>query len=88
MATIRHAQEEDGPMDRAPPEVREQDTALIPGGMSPRLAQGPPVLGIQQGGIAAIGTDLTRLLGTVLECECAGLQERGPVRAAGHHRTH
>lgn len=69
-------------------EVREQDTTLVPGDMSPRLTQGFPVLGIQQGGIAAVGTGLTGLLGAVLEREGARLQERGPVRATGHHRTH
>lgn len=88
MGTVRDAQEEDRPTDRGPPEVREQDTTLVPGDMSPRPTQRLPVLGIQQGGIAAIGTDLTGLLGAVLECEGARLQERGPMRPTGHHRTH
>lgn len=88
MGSFRDTEEKDRPTDRGPPEVREQDTTLVPGDMSPRLTQGLPVLGIQQGGIAAVGTCLTGLLGAVLEREGARLQERGPVRATGHHRTH
>lgn len=68
--------------------MREQDTTLIPGGIRPRPTQRPPVLGIQQGSVAAVDTGLTGLLGTVLECEGARLQERGPMRATCHHRTH
>lgn len=88
MGAVRDAQEEDGPTDRNPPEVREQDTTLVPGDMSLWPTQGPPVLGIQQGGVAAIDTDLIGVLGAVLEREGTRLQERGPMRPTGHHRTH
>lgn len=70
------------------PEVREQDTTLIPGDTSLGPAQRSPVLGIQQGSIAVVGTGLTGLLGTVLEREGTRLQERGPMRVTCHHRTH
>lgn len=75
-------------MNKGLPEVREQDTALIPGDVSPWLTQRPPGLGVKQGSIAGVDTGLTGLLGTVLECEGARLQERGPMRATCHHRTH
>jgi hypothetical protein len=70
------------------PEVGEQDTTLVPGGMGTRPAQGPPGLGIQQGCVAAVGAGMAGLLGTVLECECAWLQEGGPMGTTRHHRAH
>lgn len=70
------------------PEVGEVDATLIPGGVHPRPPQGPPDLGIEQCGVAAVGPGMAGLLGTVLECEGAGLQEGGPMGATGHHRAH
>lgn len=75
-----------GPMGL--PEVGELDATLVPGGVGPRPPQGPPGLGIEQGCVAAVGTGMAGLLGTVLECEGAGLQERGPMGATCHHRAH
>lgn len=75
-----------GPMGL--PEVGELDTTLVPGGVGPRPPQGSPGLGIEQSCVAAVGTSMAGLLGTVLECEGAGLQEGGPMGATRHHRAH
>lgn len=71
-----------------PPEVGEVDATFIPGGVVSRPPQRLPGLGVQQGGVAAVGAGLAGLLGTVLEGEGAGLQEGGPVGAARHHGAH
>ena len=71
-----------------PPEVGEVDATFISGGVVSRPPQRLPGLGVQQGGVTAVGTGLAGLLGTVLEGEGAGLQEGGPMGAACHHGAH
>ena len=70
------------------PEVGEVDATFIPGGVVSWPPQRLPGLGVQQGRVAAVGTGLAGLLGTVLEGEGAGLQEGGPMGATCHHGAH
>lgn len=70
------------------PEVGELDATLVQGSVDPRLPQGLPGLAIEQVGVAAVGAGMAGLLGTVLECEGAGLQEGGAMGATRHHGAH
>lgn len=70
------------------PEVGEFDATLVQGSVDARLRQGLPCLSVEQVGVAAEGAGMAGLLGTVLECEGAGLQEGGPVGATRYHGAH